>query len=396
MMKRVLVVQPSLNPPGGGNAVAAWILQALRDLYRLDVLTWEPIDLAGINRHCGTSLTPADFTGHRISPLMARLTPSHGFSLWKHNQLLRIARRIGVQCDAVIGVNCEADLGPRGIQYVHFPRYADPRLRGGRLPRDTAKLKWYHRSPFLMRLYFSACALASGYSEARMQANLTLVNSDWTGGYFRKVHGGNPLTLYPPVANDFPDVPWEQRERGFVCVGRISPEKRLGMIVGTLSAVRQRGHDVHLHIIGVPDFDRDYLQSVCRLQVQHGDWVTLDLDLSRPALTELLAHHQYGIHGMKDEHFGIAVGEMVNAGCIVFAPTTGGQAEIIGDYPDLQYATPEEAVNRIDAMLRAPTRQAAAQRHLQERRVVFSTAAFMRSVQAIVGDFISARSVTRA
>ena len=28
-MKRVLLVQPSMQPPGGGNGVAAWVLQAL-------------------------------------------------------------------------------------------------------------------------------------------------------------------------------------------------------------------------------------------------------------------------------------------------------------------------------------------------------------------------------
>ena len=28
-MKRVLIVQPSLQPPGGSNAVASWMVQAL-------------------------------------------------------------------------------------------------------------------------------------------------------------------------------------------------------------------------------------------------------------------------------------------------------------------------------------------------------------------------------
>jgi glycosyltransferase involved in cell wall biosynthesis len=391
-MKRVLVVQPSLNPPGGGNVVAAWILQALRDRYRLEVLTWEPIDLAAINRHCGTSLTPESFTVLRVSQTMYRFTPAHGFALWKHNQLLRVARRIGAHCDVIIGVNSEADLGPRGIQYVHFPRYDDPRLRGERLPRDPAALKWYHRSPALMQLYFSLCARASGYSQARMQKNLTLVNSDWTGGYYRKIHGGNPLTLYPPVANDFPRVPWTEREMGFVCLGRISPEKRLELVVDILSAVRRRGHDIHLHLIGAPDGSAQYLESVQRLQAENADWLALDLNLPRARLRELLARHRFGIHAMREEHFGIAVGEMINAGCIVFAPKSGGPAEIIGDYADLQYERPDEAIDRIDAMLRDRTRQATALRYLEDRRALFSTETFMRNMEAIVDDFIRARA----
>jgi glycosyltransferase involved in cell wall biosynthesis len=318
---------------------------------------------------------------------MARLTPADGFSLLKHNQLSRIARRIGARCDVVIGVNCEADLGPRGIQYVHFPRYEDPRLRGERFPRDPGALKWYHRSAALMRLYFRACAVASGYSMERMQRNLTLVNSNWTGGYFRKVHGSDPVTVYPPVCNDFPDVAWAQRESGFVCVGRISPEKRLEMIVGILAAVRQRGHDVRLHIAGVHDDKQAYFDSIQALQARHADWITLHIDLARSALATLLAQQRYGIHGMQGEHFGMAVAEMVNAGCIVFVPNEGGQVEIIGDEANLIYRDPDDAVDKIDALLRDPLRQDAARAHLAQRRNLFSSEAFTHEIRAIVERF---------
>jgi len=35
---RLLFVQPSLQPPGGGNGVAAWMLQALKDDYDITVV----------------------------------------------------------------------------------------------------------------------------------------------------------------------------------------------------------------------------------------------------------------------------------------------------------------------------------------------------------------------
>jgi hypothetical protein len=56
---RVLVVQPSLQPPGGGNAVAAWMLQALVASYDVTALTWKEIDLDAINRYYGTSIRDA-------------------------------------------------------------------------------------------------------------------------------------------------------------------------------------------------------------------------------------------------------------------------------------------------------------------------------------------------
>ena len=42
-MKRVLLVQPSLQPPGGSNGLAAWVLQALLPEHRVTVLSWQPV-----------------------------------------------------------------------------------------------------------------------------------------------------------------------------------------------------------------------------------------------------------------------------------------------------------------------------------------------------------------
>ena len=44
-MKRVLLVQPSMQPPGGGNGVAAWVLQALVRECQVTVLSWKPVEI---------------------------------------------------------------------------------------------------------------------------------------------------------------------------------------------------------------------------------------------------------------------------------------------------------------------------------------------------------------
>jgi len=41
------------------------------------------------------------------------------------------------------------------------------------------------------------------------------------------------------------------------------------------------------------------------------------------------ASSRYGIHGAEGEGFGIAIAEMVKAGCVTFAPAVGGPAEIL-------------------------------------------------------------------
>ena len=60
-MRRVLLVQPSMQPPGGGNGVAAWVLQALVGEHDVTVLSWTPVEVDAINRFFGTHLQPRDF-----------------------------------------------------------------------------------------------------------------------------------------------------------------------------------------------------------------------------------------------------------------------------------------------------------------------------------------------
>lgn len=46
----ILSAQPALEPPGGGNLAACWMLDALRNEHQLGVLTWQPPDVDECNR----------------------------------------------------------------------------------------------------------------------------------------------------------------------------------------------------------------------------------------------------------------------------------------------------------------------------------------------------------
>ena len=54
---------------------------------------------------------------------------------------------------------------------------------------------------------------------------------------------------------------------------------------------------------------------------------------------------------MKNEHFGIAVAEMMQAGCITFIHDSGGQTEIV-NLRELRYQTKEEAIEKIIQVLK--------------------------------------------
>ena len=116
--KKILIIQPSLQPPGGGNGVAAWTVKALKQENRVSVLAWTPVDLAAINRHFGTSLSPADFTVHLAYPALRRLMNlvPLPLGLLKTNLLLKACKKMKEEYDVIFTVNNEADFGRRGIQ----------------------------------------------------------------------------------------------------------------------------------------------------------------------------------------------------------------------------------------------------------------------------------------
>ena len=139
-------------------------------------------------------------------------------------------------------------------------------------------------------------------------------------------------------------------------------------------------------MIGTPD-DPDYLAVIQRMVEIRRNWITLRLNVSRSELVDSVARVRYGIHGMDDEHYGMAVAELLQAGCIPFVPDSGGQVEIVGVAPALRYANEEEAVRKIACVIGNPALQAQLLTHLEERRQLYSTAAFITGMRAAAERF---------
>ena len=380
-MKRVLLIQPSLQPPGGSNGVAAWILQALVPEHRVTVLSWHPVDVDPVNRFYGTRLVRSEFDTIGV-PSSYRAALDHlpiPASLIKLSMLMRYTRRVSGGFDVLFGVYNETDFGRRGIQYVHYPTY----LR----PRPAVDVRWYHPKAGL-DMYYAVADRIADFSLERMKQNVTLVNSDWTGGHLQRFLGIGTRTLYPPVVDPAPGLPWHERRSAFLALGRISPEKEYERVMRILARVREQVPDLTLTIVGTSDrHTRGYFRTLSALAASLGSWIEFRDNLSRDAVRALMASHRYALHGMREEHFGMAPAELARAGVIVWVPRGGGQTEIVAGEPALSYDSDDEAVGKIAATLRSPDEQRRLHEFVTAAGARFSTAHFVTQVRDIVNGF---------
>jgi glycosyltransferase involved in cell wall biosynthesis len=357
------------------------MLQALRSDYAVSVLSWQPIDLDAINAFYGTSLRRTDFTVLGVSPLLRAVIDRLPFpaSRLKAGILRRRAKHQRGDFDLAMSASNEVDFGRPGVQYIHYPvRHIAP------LPVD---LRWYHRR-WSIALYDRIWSLVSPFDDDSMRANLTLVNSAWTGDIVIRVHQIAVRVVNPPAAGTFPVVPWNERENGFLCIGRLSPEKEIERVIDIVGRVRARQPDAHLHIVGSDDH-ASYARRVRELARGAGPWVTVEGTLPVAAFERLISTHRFVIHGMREEHFGMSVAQAVCAGCIPFVPDGGGQVEIVGDEPSLRYRSTDDAVDKIVAIMVDGRLQEEVRARLARRAVHFSPERFMTDIRRAAADVLA-------
>jgi glycosyltransferase involved in cell wall biosynthesis len=380
---KIAIVHPEMGL-GGSESPVLWTLEALKKDYDVTLITTGKIDLARLNTYYGTGLASEDFSVQN-PPLPMGLRSTGKFVGLKGSFFQRYVRRVAADFDVMISCYGPMDFGRPGIQMIADFSFVDE-LRFSLHPGVRSwKQWWYGRSP-LRQLYLTTCGIVNGASPGGWKRNLNLANSDWSAKLLRERFGVESQTLYPPVEKDFPLIDFAKRDSGFVCLGRISAEKRVDAIVEILSRVRQRGHDIHLHVLGGVD-DSPYGARVKSLAEQNREWVFLEGWAIGEGKKKLLSSHRYGIHARENEPFGIAVGEMVNAGCIVFVPNGGGQVEIV-DHPALVFRDDADAVDKIDAVLKSSAEQEKLRDHLRQSANRFAPEAFQAQIQHVVRDFL--------
>jgi glycosyltransferase involved in cell wall biosynthesis len=360
--------------------VAAWMLQALAGLHDITVCSWRPVELQSINAYYGTRLRLGDATWASV-PAVLRLLDSVPvpFTLLKSSLLFRRVRKLVANYDVVICGHNETDFGATTLQYIHYPAH----LR----PRPAADLRWYHGWSRGLAVYYALCDLAADFRPERVVEATTLTNSTWIAERVVELYGETvrPRVVPPPVEMEPSPLDWGRRLDGFVCIGRIAPEKELERVIRILAQVRETCPEVRLHLIGSRGPSR-YVRRVERIARQAGSWVELHFDVARPELIRLIHQNRYAIHGMSEEHFGIAPAEALLGGCVVFVPDGGGQVDIVGPDRRLRFTTDQEAVTRIVSVLQDEQQQAMLRSYLSSRRELFTRARFEQVIRDLVHE----------
>lgn len=376
MKPRVAVVHPGLVPGGGSEACAMWTVQALRPDHDVALVTTGRPDLAALDRSCGTALAGTGLEVLAVAPppgTRKRFDALRGF------RLARYCRRLAPEFDLMISTYNVMDFGRPGIQRIADFSFDDA------LRRELHAGSAHPASPARSLYLGLARALAGGTGDG-WRRNLTVANSEWTRRLFEARFGLSAAVVYPPVAGPpSPPGPWEEREDGFVVMGRLVPEKGLDLVVDILARVRE-SRPVHLHVLG-REVRPAYTRAVRALRRRHGDWIRLEGPVYGAAKADFLAGHKYGLSGCRSEAFGLAVAETVKAGAVVWVPDGGGQTEIVA-HPDLVYRDAAGAAASILSVLGSPERQAALRRHLEDRAAAFSADRFAAGMRAVVRDFL--------
>ena len=379
--KKVAVVQPIMIPGGGTESVTTWTVEALKKDYQVTLVSFSQVDAETLNRYYGTDLRDGEIS--IIRPMLPPgLNRTRRLSLLKDHLMMRYCKSVAKKFDLFIA-SCAMDFGRPGIQFIQMgPDSNFVQVLQG----DPSISKGYL---FVKRSVVQACKLVSGYSEQSVKNNVYLANSKATGQMLEQAFDNHEYkVVYPPVTSVPTVTHWEDKQDGFLCISRIEPYKQQERIIQILKRVREQGFEVRLKIVGRVD-DESYFETISRLRDENASWISMDQDIPRDQLFQLMSSYKYGINGALDEHFGIAVAEMMKAGCIVFVPHRGGQTEII-DTPELIYQDVDDAVDKIIKVLRDEVPHDVMLKRLERQGDLFSSQAFCDTMRATVEDFFSA------
>ncbi|WP_456380201.1 glycosyltransferase family 4 protein [Thiolapillus sp.] len=370
---------------GGSEKRVLWGIQALKNHHEVTLITAGSYDLEALNQYYGMELKPEDFKSIQ-APLPFFMRNNGRMAALRGALFQRFCRKIAGDYDVLISGYGPTDFGRPAIHFIADFSW-DQELREALHPYPPGMI---YNNQWIRAIYLGMAKHLSKPSGRDLFSgeDLMLSVSPWVARKMKSRHGVESPVLPSPVPGDFPLVPWEKKQPGFVCLGRLAPEKRIEDIIEILSGVRAKGHDIHLHIVGDGD-NPAYLASLQQLVVEHQDWVCMEGRLQGDEKNALLTQHAFGIHACRGDAFPGVLIEMMKAGCVVWAHNSGGQPDIL-QMPMLLYKDNKEAAEKIDRMLRNANQLKQTQERLLNLSEKYFVEHYMRDICSIVEEWKSA------
>jgi glycosyltransferase involved in cell wall biosynthesis len=264
--------------------------------------------------------------------------------------------------------------GSKLIEYIHFPFEAWYMLPEFHYRNDPYLRERYGRFP--MNLYFAAYAkLLPLFTRGNPfeVADLVLANSRWTAELVKQLYGEEPAVLNPPIPPNVEVVreprPFEVREDAVVMVGRFSEEKRYHWVIGeVLPRLRKEVPSAKLYVFGATGTrtSRAYYGRLLSLASRAGLKVSGDLgaeadvylvgNAPRGTINEALDRARAFLHATVNEHWGVAVAEVMARGVPAVVHRSGGTwSDLVGEGSyGLGYTSAEEAAEALAKLLTDP------------------------------------------
>lgn len=337
----VTVLHPRLGSLGGAELVSLHVVRRLLEQgASVRWVTLTPPDLDAAFQTTGVRIPPGSDLEVHVVPTPRWVRRPLLESAWLH----RAARPIVRRADLWVSTYNEANLGLRGLQYVHHPLFADRELLRRYRISDAS-------GGVVHTMYDQAVRAIAHTDAAAFRRNETVTNSAFMAGVLREAYGLDANVLYPGFLTG-DSVHAEDRKDQMVSVGRISRDKHTIALVDLMAAVHREVPSLSFVIAGFAT-DGLYLEAVQARARDISLPVRFEIGLEHDDLMGLLRRSRYFISAKPFEHFGITTLDAAAAGTVPFVHRSGGSIEIIRD-DRLWYESESELAMRVRSVASAP------------------------------------------
>ncbi len=164
-------------------------------------------------------------------------------------------------------------------------------------------------------------------------------------------------------------------------LGRWVTYKRIDVAIRIVERARELGaRDLELDLVGFWDEPAPDRKMLAELSANKG-WIQWHENLGWAQINQLAGQCRFGLHAMVDEHFGIAVAELMTAGCVVLVHDSGGPPGIVEDRRQT-YVDVEDGARRLHAIWSSPELASELHAQARSRGLKYSPEAFCAAIRS--------------